>query len=258
MDILAERRRQEPCSICKYKKYEHLVAVRTDNKDMKFRKMYQYSRQQLQNEINSHTIMCTWCFRIYMSNVYFKPFPTQFDASKPCCGRLCNIERKFYNHYQLCPDCHEHHTQLKNQRHDFVNAYKRSFKCCPTCKTKIQKGNEMCFDLDHRNPYDKEHNISHLIRKLAPLTVIQHEMQKCRILCCFCHIDHTKTQQHIFQRKDFKKRRKTLRKHGKFKKGFVQWDSDTSSDCEPEPIIRSTYNPLNDPPRNYPIPPLSK
>ena len=258
LDILAGKRRQGSCNICKYNHFDHLVAVRTCQDNAIYKKLREYSRKELRDEIERHTIMCTWCFRIYMSKIHKNMKPPPFDPTKPCCGRLCNTQRLYFSNYQLCPACFTHHTTLKRERHAFVNAFKRSFKCCPTCRVDIKEGNEMCFDLDHLNPYNKEHNVSHLIRRLAPMSLIQKEMQKCRILCCLCHIDHTKTQKHIFQRKDFKSRRTELRQQGKLIKdtSYVSWE-ESSSEYEEEPIIRSTYNPLDDPEPSYPKPPLT-
>ena len=258
LDILAGKRRQGPCKMCKYNNFEHLVAVRTCQEEAQYKKLREYSRQELQAEIDRHTIMCTWCFRIYMSKLHKSILPPPFDPTKPCCGRLCNTQGVFFKQYQLCPACFEFHGTLKQERYNFVNSFKRSFQCCPSCKVEIREGNEMCFDLDHLDPYQKEYNVSHMIRRLAPMHAIEKEMQKCRILCCLCHIDHTKTQKHIFQRKDFKNRRKSLRNHGKLIKHttYVSWEESDSSGYDEEPVIRSTYNPLDDPEPSYPKPPI--
>lgn len=183
-----------------------------------------------------------------------------YDPDLPCCGRLCN--GKFVHHavYQLCPGCDEHHARLKRDLAAKVNAYKRTFKGCPRCHVKIKEGNEMCFDLDHLDPYKKQHNVSHMIRQLASESVIDKEMRKCRLLCCHCHMDHTKSQRHIFQRQDFK----DLRKHGTlvnradptFPDSSYSSDSSDSRDCGPEPEIRSEYNPLDDPSPEFKPPPL--
>lgn len=258
LDILAGKRQQGPCKVCKYNRYEHLVAVRISSEEPNYKKLREYSRQELQEEVDRHTILCTWCFRIHMTKTHKYMDPPPFDPTKPCCGRLCNTQRLYFDQYQLCQPCFAYHTKLKEERYALVNAYKRSFQCCPSCKVDIKPGNEMCFDLDHLDPYQKEHNVSHLIRRLAPMDLIEREMHKCRILCCLCHIDHTKTQRHIFQRRDFKSRRTNLRKHGKLIKdtSFVKWQDSDSSGCDEEPTIRSTYNPLDDPEPSYPKPPI--
>lgn len=264
LDILAGRRQKESCKICKYNPQEQLVAVRTGFVPPHYKPLKAYSREELRQEVNAHTIMCTWCFRIYMSKKHAEQPTPQFDPRYPCCGRLCNTHGLFFKKYQLCMRCHKHHAELRAQRYDLVNAYKRSFRTCGMCDTEIIRGNEMCFDLDHRDPFAKEHNVSHLIRRLAPVSLIQTEMHKCRLLCCLCHVKHTKTQRHIFQRQDFIDKRKQLRKnkhcmnHNKSSPTRWQSDSDSSDDqYGEEPVIRSTYNPLDDPEPLFKPPPLS-
>lgn len=265
LDILAGRRQKEACKICKYKPHEQLVAVRTGFVPPHYKPLKAYSREELRQEVNSHTILCTWCFRIYMSKKHAEqPIPS-FDVRNPCCGRLCNTQHMLFKKYQLCGHCHAHHAHLRTQRYDMVNAYKRSFNSCHMCNTQITRGNEMCFDLDHVDPFAKEHNVSHLIRRLAPLSIIRVEMYKCRLLCCLCHVKHTKTQQHIFQRQDFIDKRKQLRKN---KHGMnhnnpapTKWHSESDSSDDDhygeEPVIRSTYNPLDDPEPLFKAPPLA-
>lgn len=100
-------------------------------------------------------IMCKWCHRIY-----------QFYKSK-------HLPKRVLKTMQL------------------INCAKRTFGCCAMCFTKIKKGNEMCFDLDHYPHYTKNHNVSHMARKKVPWDLIRQEIAKCRLLCCHCHLDYT-------------------------------------------------------------------
>jgi hypothetical protein len=262
-DILAQKRAHGACKVCQHNVGRHLATVRSSTNMPNYKPLKTYSRKELKHELDNYTILCTWCFRIYMAFRHKGIKKRPFDSTLPCCGRLCNVSKTHHPTYQLCSKCFDHHSQLKQQLHEKVNAYKRAFLECPTCHTKIEPGNEMCFDLDHIDPYQKEHNVSHLVRRLASTQLIEKEMHKCRLVCCHCHIDHTDKQKHIFQRQDFKNHRRNLRQHGTLtnpKQG--KWMPKESSSEEEEdeeveePKIRSTYNPLDDPPRTYKIPPL--
>ena len=260
-DILAQKRTDGECKVCHYTVGRHLVTVRSSATMPDYKPLKTYSRKELKHELDNYSILCTWCFRIHMTFRYKEIKKPPFDPTLPCCGRLCNVSKTHHPTYQLCSQCFHHHTQLKQQLYEKVNVYKRAFGECPTCHTKIKPGNEMCFDLDHLDPYQKEHNVSHLVRRLASFHLIEKEMRKCRLVCCHCHIDHTCKQKHIFQRQDFKNRRRNLRKHGILpnqRKGkWVPEESPSNNEEEDEeeeePKIRSTYNPLDDPPRLYKI-----
>ena len=255
-NILAQKRKDGQCRICKYKESRHLVAVRTSFEKPRYKKLALYSKKDLKDELDRHSIMCTWCFRIHMTCTNKITSYPPFNPDLPCCGRLCNIACTKYPKYQLCQTCFDHHAQLKHDLYAKVNAYKRTFKQCPQCHVRIEEGNEMCFDLDHLDVYQKEHNVSHLIRRLAPFHVIKKEMEKCRLLCCHCHLDHTKTQSHIFKRQDFQNHRRKLRENGALVNPKPRIDSPESSSCEEEPEIRSAYNPLDDPSPEFKPPPL--
>lgn len=218
-----------------------------------YQALKKYTKQALEDELKKHQLLCTWCFRIYMTFRQLPQLPqlpqSSFNPAWPCAGRLCNLANLYYKHYQLCAKCKAYHAELQRELAEHVNAYKRSFKHCEACCVQIKPGNEMCFDLDHLDPYKKEHNISHLVRRLAPIATIDKELRKCRLLCCHCHIDHTKTQTGIFQRQDFKRLRNHLKTHGQLEGCNLDQVSESSqddSDLEPEPVIRSTYNPLDD------------
>lgn len=255
-DILAQQRSDGKCAVCQYDVTRHLVAVRTSQDEPCYKKLHEYSKQELRDELKRHTIFCTWCFRIYMTCIHKVTSYPPFDSSLPCCGRLCNPEFTLHKKYQLCNQCFDYHSQLKHDLYQKVNAYKRTFVQCPICHTKIKEGNEMCFDLDHLDPYQKQYNVSHMIRRLMPFEFIKREMDKCRILCCHCHLDHTKTQKHIFQRKDFKHQREQMRTRGIVTNPKPCMDSSDSSSYEEEPEIRSTYNPLDDPSPEFKPPPI--
>jgi len=255
-DILDDKKEKGMCQVCGYNTTHHLVAVRMCPDKPTYKKLHEYSKHELTNELKRYTILCTWCFRIHMTFINKITNVPPFNSDLPCCGRICNSSRLKYKKYQLCEKCFYYHVELKKQLYAKVNAYKRHFKHCPSCKTKIMKGNEMCFDLDHLDPYQKKYNISHLLRRLAPFHIIKKEMEKCRILCCHCHLDHTKTQQHIFKRRDFQNVRQHLRSNGIITNPKTHYSlSDSDSSYEDMPKVKCTYNPLHDPSPKFKPPP---
>jgi hypothetical protein len=253
-DILAHERAKGCCRVCRHATTDHLVAIRTSFEEFRqLKKLALFTREELQAELNKYSVLCIWCFRIYTAKRSRTMVAERtFDPRYPCSGRIC--KGPWCGHYQLCDQCFEHHAQLKSVLYDRVNAYKRSFRECPVCHTVIAQGNEMCFDLDHLDPYLKEGNVSHMIRRLRPFAEIRREMEKCRLLCCHCHKDHTKTQQAIFRHPDFQRTRTYLKQHGTLPPASAPQDDD-SSDYEDEPVVRSTYNPLDDPPSQHRPPP---
>ena len=250
--ILARKRQLGHCQICKYDVTDHLSTIRTSFEPRNYRPLKKYSMKELREELNKFTIMCKWCSRIYMAKKMRQTPIPEFDPNHPCAGRLCNPQCTFHKKYQLCTRCFAHHNQIKQVLYNKVNTWKRQFQHCPTCGVDIVEGNELCFDLDHLDPYKKEHNIPNMIRKLYPFHTIKKEMQKCRLLCCHCHIDHTKTQRRIFQQKQFKQVRKTLKDTGRLpmfnqKRKNMESPIDEDDDDEyKEPEIVSYYNPLED------------
>jgi hypothetical protein len=106
----------------------------------------------------------------------------------------------------LCRFCHRIHTQnqrgvnkrpwlVKKRTH--VNAIKLKLGECQLCKRKVQDGNFCAFDFDHVDERTKTECISIMVYRY-PLkqffSLIDAEIKKCRLLCCNCHMNHTKEQ----------------------------------------------------------------
>jgi L-lysine 2,3-aminomutase len=87
----------------------------------------------------------------------------------------------------------------RNQR-AMLNAIK-SEKGCENCKgaclvSAIEFfGGELVewLDFDHINPNTKLHNVSRMVGRYSYTTILA-EVDKCRVLCKFCHTAHTKSQ----------------------------------------------------------------
>jgi len=65
---------------------------------------------------------------------------------------------------------------------------------CAGCRLECHQGNLHHFEWDHRDPDQKEFNIADGLKK--PLRVIGLELEKCDLLCLFCHRDRTIREKH--------------------------------------------------------------
>lgn len=78
-----------------------------------------------------------------------------------------------------------------------VGAIKVSRGCesgaCPIDPALV-KSDPVFLDLDHIDPSTKKDSVSNLIRSDYAWPTIQAEIDKCRVLCKFCHAKHTADQ----------------------------------------------------------------
>ena len=65
---------------------------------------------------------------------------------------------------------------------------------CAGCRLECHQGNLHHFEWDHRDPDNKAFNIADGHRK--SLRVLGAEMEKCDLLCLFCHRDRTILEKH--------------------------------------------------------------
>ena len=107
----------------------------------------------------------------------------------------------------LCRFCHRVHSQTQRgvskrrpsmvKKRTHVNAIKLKIGECQLCRRKAQDGNLCAFDFDHLDETTKTDNISVMVDRY-PLkqffSLIDDEVKKCRLVCCNCHMKHTKEQ----------------------------------------------------------------
>jgi hypothetical protein len=87
-------------------------------------------------------------------------------------------------------DCQTPNKKIQTRNYDFVNKIKLSIGQCQICKIKIDPEDELdlcTFDFDHIDPTTKVGNVSNMCLKKFSIKRIQSEIEKCRLLCCFCH-----------------------------------------------------------------------
>ena len=108
----------------------------------------------------------------------------------------------------LCRFCHRLVSQQergvqkqksKIKKKAYVNAIKLKIGACELCKRKLEKEEQCCaFDFDHLNENLKQEGICKMVNRYTLKRFKQYidlEIAKCRLVCCMCHIDHTRKQQ---------------------------------------------------------------
>ena len=107
----------------------------------------------------------------------------------------------------LCTLCHRLVSQQERTKEKrktiikkkaYVNAIKLRIGECQLCKRKLEKEEECCaFDFDHIDAKLKQDNICKMVLRYTLKRFkqcIDLEVSKCRLICCMCHVDHTRKQ----------------------------------------------------------------
>ena len=66
----------------------------------------------------------------------------------------------------------------------------------------------MCFDFDHIDQTLKLNDISRVVNDNSPFNRLVEEIEKCQLLCCFCH--RIKTSKQLSYNYDFKINNETV------------------------------------------------
>jgi len=71
---------------------------------------------------------------------------------------------------------------------------KKAVGACQACQISVEKLGSAAFDWDHLDREAKSGNIGSMTMAGAPIPDIRKEIDKCRLLCVRCHLDHTLKQ----------------------------------------------------------------
>jgi len=102
----------------------------------------------------------------------------------------------------LCILCHRIETyneikrvkiKTKSSGYKYICDKKMEIEKCQLCEFKVEENKHYCFDFDHMDQATKLYNISQM--QSLPITEIQKEIDKCRLLCCKCHRLHSIKQE---------------------------------------------------------------
>lgn len=157
--------------------------------------------------------LCTWCHRLHtrqqqqlVTNNRLVELNKLIDSiedkiGRACPGTLCKGKILPYSFFRirngkpegLCIRCVDlYRLERKDNSRKYINKMKRALGFCDICNMEVIKGFEVCFDWDHVDPSTKKCNISEFVSKSIQNTdIIDDELRKCRLLCCFCHLTHT-------------------------------------------------------------------
>jgi hypothetical protein len=211
-DVLWELREGKICEHCEHDQAHHLEFDHLEP-SKKIRQVTNIGNiEKLRAEAAKCQLLCIWCHRVktwkeqrLVLVIYTKPEP---DAEgRICNGLLCQGQIRatehFYHHKGkprcCCKTCKSFRCQqIRIKLAAYVRYLKRNVvKQCQNqkCERKVEEGFEMCFDFDHIDPKTKKNSISRLVSTGASQKALDAELAKCRLLCCYCHVDHTAEQQ---------------------------------------------------------------
>lgn len=136
------------------------------------------------------------------------------ESSKPAktakvykCGTCNETDPKYFNRkITECIQCmskvayDKMKPKIETGKQRNITERLKRVECCD-CKLKVSHENAQMFDWDHRDPTEKEHNISRLNCKRD--SVFYAEILKCDLVCRNCHAIRTKNQfkNNILQKK---------------------------------------------------------
>ena len=122
-------------------------------------------------------------------------------------GGVPALEAELKKTRPLCTFCHRLVTQQERgvqksksvlKRKAYVNQIKLKIGECQICKRKLEKEQECCaFDFDHIDTKLKQDGISKMVLRYTLkrfFQCIDLELAKCRLICCMCHMDHSRQQ----------------------------------------------------------------
>ena len=125
-----------------------------------------------------------------------------------CHGGVPALEAELKNKCRpLCRFCHRLVSQQERAKQKqksiirkmaYANKIKLKIGECQVCKRKLEKEEECCaFDFDHIDAKLKQESIAKMVDKYSLerfFKYIDLELGKCRLLCCMCHMDHSRQQ----------------------------------------------------------------
>lgn len=177
--------------------------------------------KKIKEEIKKTRILCVWCHRLHskkqreLNKKIYKTFPAGDHITdwKICNGPLCNgIKRNKLTDFHKrkngvlqskCKECTNYNMQLNRiKKRNYVNDIKLQISCCNLCNIKVTSETTCCFDFDHLDRSKKVNTISRMTQ-INSIQKIEKEIEKCQLLCCYCHVRKTSKQLNYTSVKDF-------------------------------------------------------
>ena len=149
-----------------------------------------WSITRLEIELVKCELICTGCHRIRTRNRYVeigsKKYRWKIVNNPKICNKCKNIrDITDFCSRGICVECEAKRIrERKIKVKEAVNKFKD--KPCLDCGIKRIP---LLMDFDHINPNEKIFNISSASRNGITLSKIISEIQKCDVVCCYCHAD---------------------------------------------------------------------
>nr|QBK91819.1 MAG: hypothetical protein LCPAC304_01570 [Pithovirus LCPAC304] len=172
-----------------------------------------FNATKIKKEIKKGRFLCIWCHRLethqetlILSNMIRNqnPYTKQMQLDKlakkchgPYCGGTirpssCFYRRKSGNLRGECKKCLGLKSKKSSEwKKEYVISVKLAIAKCEVCENAVTQSTHYCFDFDHIDRTTKTESVSRMLNRRRPLSIIQAEIDKCRLLCCKCHRLHT-------------------------------------------------------------------
>lgn len=169
-----------------------------------------HSKAKIKLELANTQFLCIWCHRVKTHNdITLKSFHYDDDENDidgiACNGPLCDgvkrskdmfyiLKSGFKKPCKLCLAKISQDKRLMNKAH--VIKIKLMLKHCAICSREVTNDNYSCFDFDHdTDNYTKTAAVSELAKMNKDAReLIDEEIKKCQLLCCYCHLNKTRQQ----------------------------------------------------------------
>ena len=205
----------QACKICGEEDSRLLEFAHYKREDKNVGLSRSFSISQIKKELDKGRLLCIWCHRLEtleenetLSHKRDKNYIYSLEENMlldelaiPCHGPSCLgkmrhssffYRRKSGKLRKKCKKCScLHFRENCKKKKEFVHSVKLNIGHCQMCKMAVTKETCCCFDFDHLDRSTKITTISNMVRKNRSIAIIEAEIEKCRLLCCKCHILHT-------------------------------------------------------------------
>ena len=201
------------CELCDCDDINMLEFDHISQEDKSFTISMTDSTKQILEEASKTRLLCVWCHRLHSKDQITKnSIKNEEDYeyteeenkeiidplnSKICKGKFCNGQLRNSHFFyvsknilsRLCIKCCGYRSMLNRiKNRNYVIGIKMRIGACQQCKIQVTPKTACCFDFDHIIRSTKLINIADLARRCYDVTeIIDNEILKCQLLCCYCH-----------------------------------------------------------------------
>lgn len=189
------------CVRCKWSNPDHLWLAASPG-DGPLRRVPQ---ADLLDELSRRTLVCALCRRLSgrrRTDASVSPWQPSIKT-EPCVdcgipelpGWIQTDSDGVTRESQRCRECKQDLDHRINLACRFNRLQKQTAAACATCARTVERWTSQGFDWDHLDPSLKSGNVGTMAMAGYALDQIEAEIDKCRLLCVYCHLDWTIEQQ---------------------------------------------------------------